>query len=326
MVNKMFYSMEEVQQRLGRSAEEIKQLVRDGELREFRDGAKIMFKVDEVDGLLSSGLSGSGDVIPLSPADSVDQYHLGDTGSSIGLVPGDSADHITLDDTINSVKEDKDGTVVTEHGVNALEDSGSGSNSGADLADPLAQTQIAPDFDDSVDIESAQTSGGSNSSSGSGLLDLTREADDTSLGAELLEEIYPGSEQEGQQDGSSGTPSQFELGSASGSAMALEPEATVVDYTPPRETFDPTSGVFGVIMLVPLLTLILISILWASAVADVKPPMISTIGRYIWYITGGLVLVVLGIFFIGNTVVKNANQPKQPRQPMAKKKKGKKKA
>ena len=28
--------------------------------------------------------------------------------------------------------------------------------------------------------------------SGSGLLDLTRESDDTSLGAELLDEIYPG--------------------------------------------------------------------------------------------------------------------------------------
>ena len=46
---KMFYSMEEVQEKLGCDAEKVKQFVSNGDLREFRDGAKVMFKVDEVD-------------------------------------------------------------------------------------------------------------------------------------------------------------------------------------------------------------------------------------------------------------------------------------
>ena len=48
----------------------------------------------------------------------------------------------------------------------------------------MAQTQLSPEMSDHVDLDSGR--------SGSGLLDLSREADDTSLGAELLDEIYPG--------------------------------------------------------------------------------------------------------------------------------------
>ena len=48
---KMFYSFEEVQEKLALNADQIKHLIDDGKLREFRDGAKIMFKVDEVDQL-----------------------------------------------------------------------------------------------------------------------------------------------------------------------------------------------------------------------------------------------------------------------------------
>ena len=56
-------------------------------------------------------------------------------------------------------------------------------------ADPMAKTQItAGPVGDQVTLESP-------GSSGSGLLDLTRESDDTSLGAELLDEIYPGEEE-----------------------------------------------------------------------------------------------------------------------------------
>ena len=51
----------------------------------------------------------------------------------------------------------------------------------------MAETQItAGPAEDQVSLEGT--------GSGSGLLDLTREADDTSLGAELLDEIYPGEE------------------------------------------------------------------------------------------------------------------------------------
>src|SRR5690606_22858125 len=44
------------------------------------------------------------------------------------------------------------------------------------------ETQVGDTIDDELSLESV--------GSGSGLLDLTRESDDTSLGAELLEEVY----------------------------------------------------------------------------------------------------------------------------------------
>ena len=47
----MFYSLEEAAQKLNKSADEIEQLVKDGQLREFRDGPNLLFKSEEVDAL-----------------------------------------------------------------------------------------------------------------------------------------------------------------------------------------------------------------------------------------------------------------------------------
>ena len=47
----MFYTLEETQSLLKKNAEEIKQLAREGLLREFRDGTRLMFKSDQVDRL-----------------------------------------------------------------------------------------------------------------------------------------------------------------------------------------------------------------------------------------------------------------------------------
>ena len=56
-----------------------------------------------------------------------------------------------------------------------------------ETADPMAQTMMTGAVEGQGDELALESVG-----SGSGLLDLTREADDTSLGAELLDEIYPG--------------------------------------------------------------------------------------------------------------------------------------
>src|SRR4051812_3901355 len=90
---KMFYTMEETKSSLGRNEEEIKQLAREGRLREFRDGPRLMFKADQVEqlkGELSGGMGG------------LDQVDLGvsDSGGLIGLVDttGASGTSITLSD------------------------------------------------------------------------------------------------------------------------------------------------------------------------------------------------------------------------------------
>ena len=46
----MFYSLQEVAKKLNKSVEEVKKIIREGRLREFRDGPNLLFKVDEVCG------------------------------------------------------------------------------------------------------------------------------------------------------------------------------------------------------------------------------------------------------------------------------------
>ena len=161
---KMFYTLDEAAQRLGVDAEKIKEMAASGELQQFRDRDKLMFKRDQIDTLAG----GNGD---------------SDSGSPIPLVPSDDTDAISLADTNMSSKA-------------GLTSTGSGTGSGMSVfgpdevepVDPLAQTAVTNPMADTAQEDLSLESVGS----GSGLLDLTRESDDTSLGAELLDEIYPG--------------------------------------------------------------------------------------------------------------------------------------
>src|SRR5207302_7534125 len=78
----MFYTLEETKSALGKPEDEIKQFAREGRLREFRDGPRLMFKADQVDQLkadLGSGGGGRGD---MGPSDSGVPIGLGDIGAS----------------------------------------------------------------------------------------------------------------------------------------------------------------------------------------------------------------------------------------------------
>jgi len=304
---KMFYTMEEAQEKLKRSEGDIKQLVKDGLLREFRDGARIMFKVEEVDNLIDSSLTGTGTgEIQLAPEDGTDQFGmaLSDTAEALGLSrealaepgqadateeialsPTDTADQIGLEDTGQT--EDKDDTVITSHGINVLDDSDQ-----LEMVDPLAQTQIAPDLDDHVDIDSG--------SSGSGLLDLSREADDTSLGAELLEEIYPGAN-EGAVE--TQVPGSLEMAAEISHVAAAEAHAPpLVDYAALAPLEDPTSGAFGAMMVVPLLSLLLLGCVAAAQIAGVYPKFIAGLSGLVWPIIGGAAGLALVIVGVGNMI------------------------
>src|SRR5215203_2271731 len=92
MMAKMFYTMEEAKATLGKSEEEVKQYAREGRLREFRDGPRLMFKADQVE-QLKGELSGGGGL------DTVD-IGVSDSGGLIGLVDttGASGTSITLSD------------------------------------------------------------------------------------------------------------------------------------------------------------------------------------------------------------------------------------
>jgi len=343
----MFYSMEEAQAKLGRSATQIRQLIQDGTLREFRDGAKIMFKVDEVNALelqLGAPSPAASEDIPLSPKEAsdsfsmslsdsdlqqksdsgqsggqispspkdasgqsdldlggdIDQFDLApaETGSSIGLAPGDSADRVSLDDTAQA--QSKEDTVVTTHGLNVFEDS---DEMGSSSVDPLAQTQIAPDIADQVALDG----------SGSGLLDLSREADDTSLGAELLEEIYSGTEEAAQE--AAQPPSQLELpGELDIAASAAAAEGIAVTAGARAiQIYDPTSDSFGFMMILPFIGLIYLACVSAVGMAGISPAWMAGVSKYIWYITAGLTALALLIVVIGHVMAGASERPDKPK-------------
>lgn len=181
---KMFYNAKEAAEKLGRSEADLKTLVREGKLREFRDAGSINYKVTDVDGLLaksappaakatSSG-SQSGEIV-LEPADDDSGVSIAPGGSDIVSLEGvDSEDTAT---GTKLVKKAKEGSSIPSVGVNVFDD-----DELDEHVDPLAQTAVS-------DVAGLGLDG---SGGGSGILDLTRESDDTSLGRELLDEIYTG--------------------------------------------------------------------------------------------------------------------------------------
>lgn len=208
---KMFYTLEEAKTVLGRSEEDIKQFAREGRLREFRDGPRLMFKADQVEQLRSE-LS-SGDQVDLGVSDSGGMIDLVDTtgasGTSITLAdtggPGQGTAFALKSGTAGGIPTKDDTALAADLGLSgsvggipspartgsAMTGTSAGSRGGINVfgtddlsgvVDPSAQTAITPGSQE-INLESV--------GSGSGLLDLSRERDDTSLGA-VLEEIGPG--------------------------------------------------------------------------------------------------------------------------------------
>src|SRR5687768_1629816 len=133
MMAKMFYTMEEAKAALAKSEEEVKQYAREGRLREFRDGPRLMFKADQVEQLKSELASGppdigvsdsggliglvdttgaSGTSITLSEADTgqssvAGMGGLGGSASGIRLSPGASASGINLANTGTGMRSEE---------------------------------------------------------------------------------------------------------------------------------------------------------------------------------------------------------------------------
>ncbi|MCJ7544789.1 MAG: helix-turn-helix domain-containing protein [Phycisphaerae bacterium] len=154
---KMYYSDEEAAAKLGVDAAALESLVRDQKLRVFKDGPRNMFRADEVNELAAAGIAAE-EEIELTPADT-------SGASSISL----------LDSAETPAPPGKEDTVITAEGVSIFDE-----GEEVETADPLAKTQVTMRMEDQVTADG--------SGSGSGLLDLTRESDDTSLG-EVLDKI-----------------------------------------------------------------------------------------------------------------------------------------
>ena len=231
---KSYYSLEEARNKLGMSETQIKGLVRSGKLREFRDSGKVNYRVDDVEKLAgasggrkppAAASAGSGELV-LEPAEDSGIDLASTTGSQSGIdLASTGSDAISLAETdadataVGGVrkKDKKEDTVITSVGVSVFEDDD------ADImaADPVAETVVS---DGGLGIEGI--------GSGSGLLDLTRESDDTSLGAELLDEISPGEFGDG---GDLGEATRAGLdGAVSGPAAGTAAVESVAEAAAPR--------------------------------------------------------------------------------------------
>jgi len=242
MAKKMYYSEQEAAEKLGVAVEELERFVRENRLRAYQDGAKKMYKAQEVD-TLAAELTGSAE-IELAPADTSE------------------GDVISLADTGQGGGRDKDDTVITAEGISIFDDE----DLEIEAADPMAKTQIAPSLEEQLSGDSV---GG-----GSGLLDLTRESDDTSLGPEILGQI----DMEGA------------IGSSLAAEAIAEPEGEEVrSEAPPAEpivveAIDPTAGLFSGI-------LVGASIVMSILAAVVLAAMVGFVPGYLQAMSDNLVIV-----------------------------------
>jgi hypothetical protein len=182
---KSFYNAEEAASKLDKTVADLTELVRAGKLREFRDGDEVRYKAEDIEALAPADEAGgsASDAIVLEPSDE-SSIVLAATGSDVLSLEEIESDDSSADTTPGRPGKDeekkKSDSVVSSVGVSVFDD-----DELDDVVDPLAQTAIS-------DVAGLGIEG---VGSGSGILDLTRESDDTSLGAELLDEIYSGEEE-----------------------------------------------------------------------------------------------------------------------------------
>ena len=180
MASKSFYTLDEAAKRLGKTASEINKLADRGVLQRVHHEDQIKFRVEQVEVLDSDE-----DAVDLN--DDMGPIGLADSGSAapIKSAPTPSKKAAPMDDS-------------------ALGLAGTGSAAGMNGGDSGERTGISAlggrkggKRGDNVEI-GLETVG-----SGSGLLDLTRDSDETALGAELMDQVYS-NDSGGSQAGSSG--------------------------------------------------------------------------------------------------------------------------
>ncbi len=276
---KMYYTEEEAAEKLGVSTDQLTEYVREKKLRLFKDGENNMYMAKEIDALSDELGGGEEEEVELAPAGE-------DEGDTISLEEAD--EHADKP----AGKED---TVITAEGISIFDDE----DLEVESADPMAKTQIAPSIEDQVSIEGV--------GSGSGLLDLTRESDDTSLG-EVIDNIdldEPAEEEE------PAAPVGYEQPGA-------EPQTAVVAVEA-REIMDASTGLFSGLVVGAALIALLLGALTLAVGAGVVPGYISMMKTNVLFVLiGALVLIavfgVLGLL-IGKSIA--ARQRTMQQEPAA---------
>jgi hypothetical protein len=385
----MFYSLGEVVEKLNMTEEQVKELVRGGKLREFRDGSNVLFKVDEVEALMpDTGVTASEETPATSeeeagkdeislvpeaaapetaeetaapeiavpevakeaaePEAAVPEVAKEATAPEIAVpevakeatVPETAVPEVTDEATapetteeagVPKISEDISArdeltdadTVAAEQGINVLGEIDSEQqvidDTKAETKDTTAEASLE-EIEEDVNLDTF--------GSGSGLLDLSLQADDTSLGG-VLDEIYTSESEEGQET---------REGSALGEAVEAEqmlpeeelagpqpvPEAAAVvqGYVEPEP--DTVSNAFGIMLFLPLLLTVYTAIVIVAGFNDVMPVIRERIQEMIWYVMVGFAVaggLIIGAAFMLTGSSAQAGKRQKARKPKRAKKK-----
>jgi len=164
--------------------------------------------------------------------------------------------------------------------------------------------------------------------SGSGLLDLSLQADDTSLGG-ILDEIYT-SDEESVEPAEAGTVEE----------VVAEADQIEEDFVAPQviagygQRFEPApdtaSNILGAMLFLPLFLVIYTAIIVVAGLKGVIPSVLTPIQGFAWYLMGGLMVAALVVSVVafmsgresvsGAKKAKKAKKPKKAKQPKKAKK------
>lgn len=275
---KMFYSAQEAAGKLGKSVDELMAMAKSGEVQSFKQDDQDMFRVEQIDMISSTDDLGD---LSINLDDSGEADSLGLSGSA----PGIDGDEVSLEMS----------------GEIGLEDSNTGGAddsflAGSGMGTGISAFESEASGDDLLkDDLSLETVG-----SGSGLLDLTRESDDTSLGAELLDEVYSNDDDPAIPASSSGL---FEAAGAEsggnnlGGGMPVGVPMIVESY---EGGWSGLGVGMGIVAVASLCLAALMAFVGARGTLPALAEMMTS-GMMVWFggLLGGLIIFGLLGFFIG---------------------------
>jgi hypothetical protein len=278
-----YYSLEEVIEKLGKTEDEIKKLVSDDKLHEFRDGANTLYKVEEVDALIS-------EISELDTAAGASAIDLlpDDTGISTEPI-ADLSGGINLGDLTGA------DTTVGTTGINVLGDTDDEYKLSDDSQGEtqIVESEGSVDQLGSLDGDLSMDSVGS----GSGLLDLSLQADDTSLGA-VLDDILPAIGEGAAAVEDVGVAEEADKIFEEAEPEAVAPIKVEHEVMPRYIQPEPDAGgsnSCGIALIVPLLAMIYAAIVLVAGFKGIAPAILKGIEGIIWYVATGLAVVVLCI-------------------------------
>jgi hypothetical protein len=173
----------------------------------------------------------------------------------------------------------------------------------------MAKTQITTGAtDDQVSLEGA--------GSGSGLLDLAREADDTALGADLLDEIYPGEEGAPPAPAEAAPPPKAKKAPVEAApapveeAPLAEPEVLEAPPLPAPSTMgDSAEGLFSGLLVGAVALMALASTVVAGVVQGYLPDYARFLGdgsKFYFFLVGAVLTPVIALligWFVGKAFI-----------------------